>query len=181
MPYGVPSAQATAPYAVSDDDVAFLGAGANVLGNAVERLRLEAELSEHPVNLDVGGLESALGAIAAQQGRLGGFVPDVRIDGAAHGARDALILSLARELLVNAAKHAGAGHVVASVRRDGPRVVLVVADDGSGMAEDRPAAALGEGHVGLASIRERVEAVGGRLALAGGPGDGTRVTIVLPG
>jgi signal transduction histidine kinase/PAS domain-containing protein len=256
-PFGVLSAHSTEPYAVSDEDVAFLGAVANVLGSAVERLRLEAELSEqaaargrlvaqaldaedrtrreisetlhdgplqdvlalhqhvarlepaaetdaaplerartglaraivglrdvmlelHPVILDVGGLESALGAIAAQQAQIGGFVAEVRIDPTAHGVRDELILSLARELLINAAKHSGAGRVDVSVRRDRAGLVLEVADDGCGIAEDRPAAALGEGHVGLASIRQRVDALSGRLAIASGPDDGTRVRIELP-
>jgi signal transduction histidine kinase len=256
-PYGVLSAHSREPYAVSVEDVAFLGAVANVLGNAVERLRLEAELSEqaaargrlvaqamdaedgtrreisetlhdgplqdvlalhqriarlqprsdaeaaalervrtglgraiaglrdvmlelHPVVLDVGGLESALSAIAAQQGLAGGFATEVRIAPDAPGIRDELILSLARELLINAAKHAGAGRVVTSVRRDPGAVVLEVADDGVGMEAGRPAAALGEGHVGLASIRQRVEAVDGRLAIEAGPGEGTRVTIALP-
>lgn len=256
--FGVLSAHSREPYAVSDEDVAFLGAVANVLGNAVERLRLEAELSEqaaargrlvaqamdaedrtrreisetlhdgplqdvlalhqdvarlqpvaeadaapleraraglgsaiaglrdvmlelHPVILDVAGLESALGAVAAQQGQLGGFVAEVRIDPDAPGPRDELILSLARELLVNTAKHAAAGRVAVSVRRDGTTLALEVADDGTGMTEDRPATALGEGHVGLASIRERVEAVGGRLTITAAPGAGTRVRALLPG
>jgi two-component system NarL family sensor kinase len=137
-------------------------------------------LELHPVLLDVGGLESALGAIAAQQGQIGGFRADVRIEPAACGVRDELVLSLARELLVNAAKHAQASRVEVSVRRAAAEVVLVVADDGRGMPEGRLQAALRDGHIGLASSRQRVEALGGRLLVSAGAGRGTRVTAVLP-
>lgn len=149
------------------------------LARAIGGLR-DVMLELHPVVLDVGGLESALGAVAAQQGRLGGFRADVRIEPASCGIRDELVLSLARELLVNAAKHAQASRVEVSVRRSDGAVVLVVADDGRGMPEGRPQVALREGHIGLASSRQRVEAVGGRLLLSAGAGSGTRVTAVLP-
>jgi signal transduction histidine kinase/PAS domain-containing protein len=149
------------------------------LGTAIAGLR-EVMLELHPVVLDVGGLDSALGAIAAQQGQLGGFAADVRIEPASRGVRDELVLSLARELLVNAAKHAAASRVEVSVRRTRTDVVLEVADDGRGIADGRLQAALREGHIGLASSRQRVEAVGGRLELTAGAGTGTRVTAVLP-
>jgi signal transduction histidine kinase len=37
-----------------------------------------------------------------------------------------------------------------------------------------------EGHIGLASSAERVEAVGGRLVIAGRPGEGTVATALVP-
>jgi two-component system NarL family sensor kinase len=94
--------------------------------------------------------------------------------------RDELILSLARELLVNAAKHAGATHVDVAVRRSGDRLVLEVADDGAGIPDGRLDAAVRDGHIGLASSRQRVEAVGGRLVVVTALGTGTRVTAMLP-
>ena len=66
-------------------------------------------LDLHPVQLQVGGLESALRAICAQQAATAGY--DVRRRDRRRrrpGARDELVLSLARELLRNVAKHAGA-------------------------------------------------------------------------
>jgi signal transduction histidine kinase len=149
------------------------------LRQAIAGLR-EVMLELHPVLLDVGGLDSALGAVAAQQGRLGGFHAEVRIEPAANGVRDELILSLARELLVNAAKHAGATHVDVAVRRSGDRLVLEVADDGAGIPDGRLDAAVRDGHIGLASSRQRVEAVGGRLVVVTALGTGTRVTAMLP-
>lgn len=149
------------------------------LRTAIAGLR-EVMLELHPVHLDVGGLESALPAMAAQQGRLGGFQADVQIEPAARGVRDELVLSLVRELLVNAAKHARADRVDVVVRRSGADLVLEVADDGVGIPEGRLGAALRDGHIGLASSRQRVEAGGGRLDLESIEGAGTRVTAILP-
>ena len=57
----------------------------------------------------------------------------------------------------------------------GGAVELIVTDDGQGMDEDRRRAALAEGHIGLASVTQRVEANGGELTLETEPGSGTRV------
>ena len=60
-----------------------------------------------------------------------------------------------------------------SARRD--TLTLTVEDDGRGFD---PGA--GRGGAGLANIRERVESVGGTLAVAPAPGLGTRLRVVLP-
>ena len=67
-----------------------------------------------------------------------------------------------------------------SLSRRAARVELCVADDGVGMAPERAGAALADGHVGLASTRQRVEAAGGSFELRSSPGDGTTVRVTLP-
>ena len=84
-----------------------LGRARAGIARAIGGLR-EIMVDLHPVVLEVAGLESALGAVADQQARHGGFACEVSIDPAAGGLRDDLVLALARELLTNAAKHAGA-------------------------------------------------------------------------
>jgi two-component system NarL family sensor kinase len=74
--------------------------------------------------------------------------------------RDELVLSLVRELLVNAAKHSQADRVDVTVQRSGSDLVLEVADDGVGIPEGRLGTALREGHIGLASSRQRRRAAG---------------------
>ena len=63
----------------------------------------------------------------------------------AAGVHDELLLSLARELLANAARHAEASRVDVAVRREPGEVVLSVADDGAGFAPGRLEAALADG------------------------------------
>jgi two-component system NarL family sensor kinase len=151
------------------------------LARAVTQIR-DVMLDLHPVQLQVGGLESALRAICAQQAATGGYACRVEIAAEASERRDELVLSLARELLRNAAKHAGASVVDVRVAVEDGAVRLDVIDDGSGFDPERLAEALGAGHIGLASSRERAEAIGGSFRV--GPREdgerGTQAVALLP-
>jgi len=94
-----------------------------------------------------------------------------------------LLFQVARELLANVVKHAGARHVTVSLWSDEGRLTLCVEDDGVGF-ESGPAAGAGvNGHkknsFGLFSIRERLRHCGGRLAVESEAGGGTRCTVEL--
>jgi signal transduction histidine kinase len=80
-----------------------------------------------------------------------------------------------REALSNAARHAGPTRVRVHVYRDGPVVVVTVADGGPA---DGWRATPGAGH-GLAGLRERVTSLGGTL-LAERVETGFRVTARIP-
>jgi PAS domain S-box-containing protein len=151
------------------------------IARAVRQIR-EVMLDLHPVLLQVGGLESALHAICAQGARMAGYRCEVEIDPEAAGLRDELVLSLARELLRNVAKHADARHVRVTVRRTPGAVELEVVDDGVGIEPGRLRTALGKGHIGVASIHERAEAIGGSMRVAARPDGerGTQALAVLP-
>jgi two-component system sensor histidine kinase DesK len=87
----------------------------------------------------------------------------------------ALALAL-REAVTNVVRHAGASRIRIRARATGDDVELEVSDDGRG--------ASGRDGAGLAGMRERVGALGGRVDLqtgpAGGSGPGTRVVVRLP-
>jgi two-component system NarL family sensor kinase len=134
----------------------------------------------HPHQLETVGLAAAIAQVAADKGRMGRFAPEVHIDEDAAGLHDDLLLSLARELLQNAARHAGATTVRLDVERRDDSVVLRCADDGRGLAPVDRAAALQEGHLGLAGCTERVEAIGGTFEVCSTPGLGTTVRATLP-
>jgi signal transduction histidine kinase len=74
-----------------------------------------------------------------------------------------------QEALTNVAKHAGGAGAVVRLSYTPRRLEVVVDDDGPGTA-----AAAGTGH-GVAGMRERVAAVGGRLEAGPGPERGFRV------
>jgi two-component system NarL family sensor kinase len=140
----------------------------------------EAAFELHPYTIDQAGLAAGLERVADQQARRAGFRTQVTVSDDATGVHDDLLFSVARELLVNAAKHANAGFVSLTVERAGEEIVIEVADDGRGIdARDR-AVALLEGHIGLASITERVEAIGGTVTILAAPGSGTTVRVGLP-
>ncbi len=90
------------------------------------------------------------------------------------------LLRIIQEALANVRKHANAGHAWITFRKpDGDRLELVIGDDGTGFD---PAAVPDPARksFGLASMRERVESLGGEMTLESQSGRGTRVIVVLP-
>jgi signal transduction histidine kinase len=83
---------------------------------------------------------------------------------------------IAQEALNNALKHAGATAVIVSIEANAGQVELEVTDNGAGFD---PRAAEGKGGLGLTSMRERVEQLGGTLAILSAPGEGTKVRVKL--
>jgi len=150
-----------------------------VVSGTIAHLR-EAMLALHPVTLQQGGLEQALSALARQAERQStGLEVNVDLDPAAVGRNDELILAISRELLANVARHSHARNASIAIRGKDGAVELTLADDGAGMVPERRREALAEGHIGLASVTQRVEANGGELQLESTPGSGTQVWLRL--
>ncbi|WP_432975637.1 sensor histidine kinase [Dactylosporangium sp. CA-233914] len=83
---------------------------------------------------------------------------------------------IALEALGNAARHAEASQVTVRLAGDERQVVLEVIDDGAGFDPQEPQ----PGHLGLRSMRERAELLGGTLEIRSAPGSGTVVRAALP-
>jgi signal transduction histidine kinase len=77
------------------------------------------------------------------------------------------------ESLTNAAKHARASEVTVKVDTDGDDLRLSVCDDGAGGADSRTGS-------GLIGLRDRVEALGGRLLVSSPVGRGTSLVATIP-
>jgi signal transduction histidine kinase len=90
-------------------------------------------------------------------------------------ARDLELLRLAQEAIHNSLRHAQAQHLAVRLHWEDGRVLLEVEDDGVGF--DPSARALRATHLGLTSMEERAERMGGRLEIRSAPGSGTRVRI----
>jgi signal transduction histidine kinase len=135
----------------------------------------------HPVTLAHAGLAAALEGLAGEQRARIGLRTDVRVDPRAEGVHDRLLVSLARELLINVAKHAQAARALIEVSAHDGGVQMTVADDGRGMPDEAFGSALARGNIGLATTRERVEALGGMARVCHGlDGRGTSIEISLP-
>jgi two-component system, NarL family, sensor kinase len=89
------------------------------------------------------------------------------------------LFRLAQEAVVNAGRHAQASRVELSLRTIDGQIELRVADNGHGFDGRPPLAAPEPGHLGLASMRERAELLGGRLAIHTSS-LGTRVLLRAP-
>jgi hypothetical protein len=133
-----------------------------------------------PPGLDELGLLAALREHAEQVAQRSGLALQV------HGAEprprlppatEIALFRVVQEALTNIVKHARAGAVTISLRPEPGLVTLTVADDGAGFDGEARAMAAG---MGMASMRERAEAVGARARIESAPGRGTRVIVEVP-
>lgn len=83
-----------------------------------------------------------------------------------------------REAIRNALVHSGTSRLDVTVHISESQLSAQVADTGRGFSADEVAKA-GEG-IGLSSMRERVQLLGGALRLSSRPGDGTTAEISIP-
>jgi signal transduction histidine kinase len=86
---------------------------------------------------------------------------------------------LAQEALHNVVKHASAHHVVVEVGEDADRpglLVMVIRDDGVGF----DTTALNPGHLGLGTMAERAQQIGGSFEILSYAGEGTTVRVEVP-
>jgi two-component system NarL family sensor kinase len=121
-----------------------------------------------------------LTTIAELYAGYGDFNVEVVIDdGAVHEHRG-MIFTAARELLANAAKHAAPRHVAVELSRDQRATRLRVADDGRGFNTSEMPSRLREGHIGLPTLIERIEALGGTMTISSTAGIGTEAEVCLP-
>ena len=124
----------------------------------VEALRIECDRVAHQgplhVNFDCRGVPKKLPADAAL-----------------------CLFRVAQEALRNVERHALARNVEVSVVGEDGGIALAVRDNGAGFDASRVAE---RASLGLASMRERVRLLGGRLDIESGPGNGTALFAWVP-
>ncbi len=144
----------------------------------VELRRVMAELA--PPSVEAAEVEQALRDATADAARRGGLKIKIDAPRSAVGPHADLVFSLAREFVINAAKHADASKVEVHALRIDRGTQVLVTDDGRGLSEEQRREAEQSGHLGLLSARRRVEATGGRLHFTTTPGGGTTISATLP-
>jgi signal transduction histidine kinase len=87
------------------------------------------------------------------------------------------IYRVVQESLHNVAKHAQAHNVDILMERDGPTLVLVIEDDGTGI---RPVTNSMRPSFGMAGMQERIATLGGRMKVDSRKGEGTKISITVP-
>ena len=161
--------QATAPPGAGELIGRLDGVAAG-LDAALEELR-EIARGIHPAVLTEGGLRLALKALARRCP-----VPvtlHIQVAGRLPPAVEITAYYVVSEALTNTAKHASASAAKVEVAVGEGMLRVCVCDDGRG------AAAIGCGS-GLVGLKDRVEAVGGRISLHSPPGGGTTLEVHVP-
>lgn len=151
------------------DDAALHNQVDNLINGMADLYTELQELSRgiHPAILSKGGLGPAIKTLARRSP-----VPvalELAVDRRFGESVEVAAYYVIAEALTNVAKHAQATEVAVRARLDGDHLVLEVADDGVG------GAAAGGGS-GLLGLKDRVEAVSGRLTVSARDGGGTSVS-----
>ncbi len=113
---------------------------------------------------------------------IGGLPPEIEVG----------LYRIAQEALNNVLKHAQAKCVQVAINRRAERLTLEISDDGAGLplpATDSPEADSVwseegriplRGGLGLQSMAERVEQIGGKLTISGSPDQGVSIKVEVP-
>jgi ligand-binding sensor domain-containing protein/signal transduction histidine kinase len=89
--------------------------------------------------------------------------------------REQAIYRIIQEALANVARHSKATHVAVNLNYTDNRVIIEITDNGRGFDIKSKLTGLG-----LRSIRERAQSVGGKARIESEPGQGTRVRVEVP-
>jgi len=146
-----------------------------------------ADVREYILNLRIAPTDQQP-FFSSLQRYLDGFLKNygIRVDLSTGAGVEDMILSpdaqmqlfrIIQEAFSNARKHAQTDCVQLSFEMAGGMVRTRIQDNGRGFD---PTRAPGEGHFGLRFMRERAEALGGRLQVDSMPGEGTCVEVEIP-
>jgi signal transduction histidine kinase len=152
------------------DNSDVLSGAQDELEEAIAELR-ELARGIHPTLLREEGLEAAVEALARRtllpvtvEGSVGDRLPD---------AVELAAYFLVSEALTNVVKHAAASQATVRLGREAGTLRVVVVDDGLGGARAAPDS-------GLAGLRDRLEALDGKLLVESEPGEGTSISAEIP-
>jgi len=167
----------TAPAQVEDD----LGEIAGDLSGYIRDIRkLMYEL--RPLALDQVGLVGALRQHVERFGNEEGVrvsfstSTDVQL----HPFTEMTVFRVVQEALSNVQRHSGAGRAAVQLSQAGSELEATVEDDGRGFDVEAVLAGRASQGLGLLTIQERAELVGGIITIVSKPGAGCRVTLRVP-
>jgi signal transduction histidine kinase len=152
----------------------------NLLANVADLAKDIQDLSHrlHSSKLQYIGLKGALTDLGRQISKQHQISIDLRMSDLTEPVPDETALCfyrVAQEALHNAAKHSGASQVVVAVSGTNALLKMRITDNGHGF--DQAETSLG---LGLASMRERLQMIGGNLKVISQIGGGTRLTAEAP-
>ncbi|WP_158602680.1 sensor histidine kinase [Jiangella rhizosphaerae] len=151
---------------------------------SLDGLRAELQVLRSPVT-DAAPRRPDLGLaeldVLLDRIRAGGVQVEADVDGHTELPPDVDVAAyrILQESLTNVLRHAGATRAAVRIRRSGDELLLDVTDDGAGV-EDAPAHRPDGSGTGIAGMRARAEALGGRLQAGPRAGGGFAVHARLP-
>jgi PAS domain S-box-containing protein len=136
-----------------------------------------------PTVLDHAGFWQALESYTQQFSRRTGIVVHLkRVNGEPHFAANvkSTLFRIAQEALTNSAKHAQASEIHIDLGKSANgSTVLMISDNGCGFDPDEPRPPDGAQGLGLVTMQERAEFIGGKFSYETGHGRGMHIRVEL--
>jgi PAS domain S-box-containing protein len=157
----------------------------DTIKNQVSELRAYAGQLRPPALVKFGlapGIRSHLDAFQEKYPQIAvEFVEDIQDSSLVPDQQRLAIFRIFQEAIVNIAKHSQASKVQIAMVKGADQVRLEIQDNGRGFEVPEDWLKLiQEGHLGLAGMRERAEAIGGQLIIQSAKREGTRLEISVP-
>ncbi|MFW6038993.1 MAG: response regulator [bacterium] len=154
----------------------------DLLEQAIEKSRaLSHDLT--PPMLQQHGLVAALNWLPERKQQLHGLRVNVEAAPDAEPNDDRIRVFMyrcAQELLFNVVKHAGVSEAHLRLSTNGDELILSVQDEGRGYDPTAPGNEQESSGLGLLSIRERADLLGGRFEVQTAEGAGSTFTLIMP-
>ncbi|MBE0672484.1 MAG: HAMP domain-containing protein [Anaerolineales bacterium] len=153
-----------------------------LVSDTIEQIRTLAH-QLRPAALEEFGLPLALDSLVQDMSRHDGLQADCSCNIKNNEISDeveSVLYRIAQEGLTNIVRHSHAAHLSLTVDRSSQGVIMTIEDDGVGF--DPSALGVGDGkkHLGLISMRERAEILGGTLDVYTAPDMGTTIQVTIP-
>jgi signal transduction histidine kinase len=145
---------------------------------ALKEMRLLLHQLRPPILEEVGLIGALQHRLDAVEQRVG-IETSLQVKGEVHNLAfpvEEQLFRIAQEALNNALRHANATESAVCLQAQDERIVLSVRDNGDGF--DQETTALG---MGLKNMRERAQAIGGRLSVTSQSGQGTTIVVTIHG
>jgi signal transduction histidine kinase len=154
----------------------------NLVSDTIEQVRaLAHEL--RPAALEEFGLSLALESLVKEVSQQDGLEAVCRCDTESRGIPneiEAVMYRIAQEGVTNILRHAQATHMSLFIKCFPQVITMVIEDDGVGFDPEKLGSDQGKRHLGLISMRERAEILGGSLDILTAPGKGTTIQVQIP-
>lgn len=159
-----------------------IGRAGSILAQSIKELR-RLILDLHPTILAEIGLIGALQQYIISMGKETGILIDLEIKGDSKplsSMQETVIYRICLEALNNIRKHANASKVGINLVFEPAMILLDIVDNGCGFnLEQAIRYKAFEGHIGLLSMNEKAEMVGGKLTITTALGEGTKVRLAI--
>lgn len=133
-----------------------------------------------PMTLDDLGLVATVKRALEGVEKRSGLVCELRVSGSAQRLDSHIevgVFRIVQEAVTNVEKHAQARNAVVQLDYSFQFISIVVEDDGQGIADLED---IGEESFGLMGMKERVNLLGGEIAIESKTGEGTRIKVKIP-